>query len=67
MLIFLPNDKTLDHSKLKAFANDKIRVTQKLKFVEGRVKNIFGKRENDGNQHFLLFPQYFQKASFQSS
>ena len=29
-----------------------------------RVENIVGKGENDGYQHFLLFPQCFQKASF---
>ena len=29
-----------------------------------RVENIVGKGENAGNQHFLLFPQCFQKASF---
>ena len=28
------------------------------------VQNIEGKGENAGNQHFLLFPQCFQKASF---
>ena len=33
----LPNDKILDQSKFKAFADDKINVTQKLKFVLGRV------------------------------
>ena len=26
-----------------------------------RVENIVGKGENAGYQHFLLFPQYFQK------
>ena len=26
------------------------------------VENIVGKGENAGNQHFLLFPQCFQKA-----
>ena len=31
----LPNDKTLDWSKLKAFADDKINVNQKLKFDMG--------------------------------
>ena len=30
----------LDKSKLKAFADDKINVTEKLKFVLGRVENI---------------------------
>ena len=32
--------------------------------VFDRVENIVGKGENAGNQHFLLFPQCFQKASF---
>ena len=59
----LPNVKILDLSKSKAFAEDKINVTQKWKFVMGRVKTIVGKGENAGNQHFLLFPQCFQKLS----
>ena len=42
----LPNHKFLDWSKLKAFADDKINVAARLKFVLGRVKNIEGKREN---------------------
>ena len=33
----LPNDKILDWSKLKAFADNKINVTEKLKFVLERV------------------------------
>ena len=37
-------------------------VTEKLKFVLGGVENIVGKGENAGYQHFLLFPQCFQKA-----
>ena len=49
-----PNDKFLDWSKLKAFADDKIILTQKLKFLLGTVENIVGKGENAGNQHFLL-------------
>ena len=28
-----------------------------------RIENIVGKGENAGYQHFLLFPQCFQKAS----
>ena len=52
----LPNDKFLDWSKLKALADDKINVTEKLKFVLGRVENILGKGENAGYQHFLFFP-----------
>ena len=60
----LPNGKILDQSKLKAFADDNLNVYQKLKFALGRVENIVGKGENAGYQHFLLFPQCFQKASF---
>ena len=55
------NDKILGYSKLKGFANDKINVTPKLIFVFGRVENIVGKGENAVYQHFLLFPQCFQK------
>ena len=44
----LPNDKILDLSKFKAFADDKIIPTQKLKFVLGTVENFVGKRENAG-------------------
>ena len=61
----LPNDKISDWSKLKAFANNKINVTEKLKFVLGKVENIVGKGENAGYQNFLLFQQCFQKHSFQ--
>ena len=32
--------------------------------VFDRVENIVGKGENSGYQHFLLFPQCFEKASF---
>ena len=48
-------------------------MSEKLKFVLGRglenilgrrLENIVGKRENAGDQHFLLFPQCFQKLSF---
>ena len=31
------------------------------------VENILGKEENAGYQHFLLFPQCFQKPSFPGS
>ena len=29
-----------------------------------RVENIVGKEDDASYQHFLLFPKYFQKASF---
>ena len=36
----LPNDKILDQSKLKGFAEVKINMTQEFKSGHGRVENI---------------------------
>ena len=60
----LPNDKFLDLSKLKAFADEKKKVADKLKFVLWMVENIVENGQNAGYQHLLHFPQYFQKATF---
>ena len=60
----LPNDKVLDSSKLKTFADDTTELTKKLKFVLRRVENIVGKGENAGYRYFLLFPQSFLKVFF---
>ena len=46
------NDQFLDWSKLKVFADDKMNVTEKLKFVWERSEKI-------GYQHFLLSSQCF--------
>ena len=51
-------------TKLKAFADDKINVTKQLNFVFEEIENSVGKGESADNQHFLLFPQCFQKLSF---
>ena len=67
MFTSLPNDKLLDWSKLKAFADDKINEIEKLKFVLGRVENIIGKEGNAGYHHFLLFPQRFQMPFYTGS
>ena len=53
----------LDLSNLKKCADDKINVSQEIKFVVYKIQNIVGKGENAGYQHFLLFPQCFKKAS----
>ena len=53
----------LDQSKLKALADNKVNVTQKLKFDSGSVENILGKGENAGYLHFLLFTKCFQRSS----
>ena len=66
MLNSLPNDKILDSSELKAFADDNV-IKKEMKFVIGWVENIVGKGQNAGFQHFLLFPQCFQQASFSGS
>ena len=52
---------------MKAFEDDNLKVNQRLKFVLGTAENIVGIGENAGYQHFLLFPQCFQKASFLES
>ena len=54
----LPNN-ILDWSKMKVFADDKINVTEKWKFVFRKTENIVGKGENAGSRQFLLFPQRF--------
>ena len=63
----LPNDKFLERSKLKVLADHKKNVNEKLKFDFRQVENLVGKGENAGYQHFLLFPQRFQKSSFSGS
>ena len=59
----LPNNKILDRTRMKAFAEHKINVIQKLKFALRRVESIVGKRENAGYQHFLVFPRCFRKGT----
>ena len=63
----LQNGKILDWSKQKAFADDKIIMTETLQFVLERAENIVGNGENAGYLHFLLCPQCFQKASSSGS
>ena len=62
----IPNDKILDWSNFKATADDK-NATEKLKFVLDGQKTSWENGENADFQHFLLFPQCFQKASFLGS
>ena len=60
----LPNNKILDLTNFKAFADNKIILTQKLEFMLGREENIVRKGENAGYQHFLLFSKIFSKSFF---
>ena len=58
----LPDNQMLAFPKLKAFADNKLNITQNFKSVLVQLKNIVGKGENNGYQHFLLFPECFQKS-----
>ena len=64
VLNFLPNDRNWPQTKLKAFADDKFGVAKMLISLVYMEENIVGKRENAGYmyQHFLFFPQCFQKT-----
>ena len=57
-----PNNKILNWSKLKAFADDTLKVAKMMISLNDRVENTVGKGENAGYQHFLLFQQCFSKA-----
>ena len=59
VLYSLP-DKFYAWSKLKAFADDNVKVAEMVKFFSDRRENIVGKGENSG----FLFPQSFQRDSF---
>ena len=54
----------LDWTKFKVFADNKYNVAKIMISVLDRVENSVRKGENAGYQHFLLFPQCFQKPSF---
>ena len=64
VILTLLHDKILDVTKVKVLADNKINVAQMMISGFDRAENIVGKGENAGYQHFLLFPQCFQKASF---
>ena len=59
----LPNNKTLDVPKLKALVDDKLNVTENLKFALGGVENIVGKGENAGI--FSFSHNVFKRLLFQ--
>ena len=58
-----PNNKILDVTKLKVFADGKLDIAKMTISLFDRIENTVGKGENAGNQHFLLFPQCFPKPS----
>ena len=58
----LPNDKILDSTQLKAFADDKINSAHKTISVFDNVENIMGKRRKCWLPAFSPFPMMFSKS-----
>ena len=63
LLNSLPNDKIVEVTKLKAFADDKLNIAKMMNSLFDRVENTVGKGENAGYQHFLLFLQCFPRVA----
>ena len=57
-----PKQQVLDSSKLKAFADDNLKLNENCKKFSKRVKNTVGNGEIARYDQFLLFPQFFQKT-----
>ena len=60
----LPDDKILDWSNLKQFADDYFKFDENSRKFSKWVENTVGKGEIASYEQFLLFPQSFQKACF---
>ena len=63
----LPDDKMLDWSKLKAFADDVLNLAEMMVIIHKSLENLVGKGENAGYQHFPHFPRGFQRAFYTGS
>ena len=59
-----PDDKFLDSSKLKEFADDNFKFDENGSKLSKRVENIVGKGEIARYEQFFLFPRCFQKVYF---
>ena len=57
------NDKILDMTKSKAFADDQLYVAKMTISLFNSIQNNVGKGEIAGYPHFLLFPWCFPKLS----
>ena len=60
----LPNDKILDCSKLKAFADNNLYIAQMMIYVFDRVENIVEKGKKCWLPAFSPFPTMFSIALF---
>ena len=57
-----PNNKLLDASKLKEFADDNFKLIENGRKLSKQVENTVGKGEIARYEQFLLFPQCFLKT-----
>ena len=57
----LPDDKILDQTELKAFADDKLNVTKMIISVFDRVENIVGKGEIACTSNFSFSHSVFKR------
>ena len=62
-----PEDKILDQTKLKAFADDKLNVTKMIISAFDRVENIVGKGEIACISNFSFSHIVFKRLLFQTS
>ena len=60
----LQDDKNLDWSKFKQFADDNFKFDENSRKFSKQVENTVVKGEIAHHEQFLLFPQCFQKACF---
>ena len=56
------NNKCLESSKLKEFADDNFKFDENGRKISKRVENTVGKGKIARYEQFLLFPQCFQKT-----
>ena len=62
----LPNDKNLDWFRLRAFADNKITVNEKLKFGLRRVENIVEKEKMLVTSFFSFSHNVFKRLVLQT-
>ena len=55
----VPNNKFIEWSQSKAIQDNKLNVTENLKFVMGRVENLVGKGQTLVTSIFPFFLPYF--------
>ena len=62
LTLTLSKRQNFGHDQIESICRQKINVAQMMISVFDRIEKIVGKGENACCQHFLLFPQHFQKG-----